>query len=380
MQVAEESLKAPLKIEGVELRELKIPLVSPFETSGWREEEKNCIIVEMMSGHRTGFGECAVTAGPWYGPETTQSAWHVMKDYFTPVILGREFSTPSDLLDSLSFVRGNNMAKAAFEMAFCDLSAKEEGVSLSKFLLGTKSKVESGVSVGIQKDAKRLVEAVSDYLDQGYRRIKIKIKPGNDLDEVSILRQHFPDIMLMADANGAYKSTDFRTLVGLDRYGLLMLEQPFAWDDLVDHANLQRAMTTPICLDESVASVNDLKTALALRSCRILNLKPARVGGLSVSKIIHDICRSHEMPIWCGGLLETGIGRAHNVAVSSLPGFVFPNDISASNRYFKEDIVSPEFKLNPDGTITVPTGPGLGVEIRPDRLEKYTKIKRRLTA
>lgn len=366
-----------MKIVSIELRRLTIPLVTAFETSAWREDEKTCILIEMKSEDETGLGECAVSEGPWYSPETITSAWHVIENYFVPSTLGKEFSSPSQLLASLAFVRGNNMAKAGFEMAFCDLAAREEGKSLSQFLGGTKSKIESGVSVGIQKTTKRLVEVVSNYLAQGYRRIKIKIKPGNDLEQVSVLREHFPKVALTADANGVYSPADFQKLVRLDDYQLMTLEQPFAWDDLADHANLQRAIRTPICLDESVRGVNDLKTALALQSFSILNIKPARVGGHTVSKTIHDMCRSHNIPVWCGGLLETGVGRAHNVALASLPGFVLPNDISASNRYFKEDIVTPEFRLNADGTINVPTGPGLGVEIRPDKLDEYTLEKRR---
>jgi o-succinylbenzoate synthase len=369
-----------LRIETITLRELRIPLVSPFETSGWREEEKTCVIVEMKSGDVSGFGECAVSLGPWYGPETITSAWHVMRRYFVPRVLGKEFSVQRELVDSLSFARGNNMAKASFDMAFYDLMAKQEHVSLSRFLGGTKTKVESGVSVGIQKDADKLVTVVDDYLHHGYRRIKIKIKPGRDIELVSTLSERFPDKMLMADANGAYKASDAPALFKLDPYNLVMIEQPFAWDDFVEHANLQRALKTPICLDESVSSINDLKTALAVKSCRVLNLKPARVGGITASKEIHDICRAHSMPIWCGGLLETGIGRAHNIAVASLPGFILPNDISASNRYFAEDIVDPEFMLNSDGTITVPTGPGLGVDIKNDLLEKYTVNQMAFTA
>jgi O-succinylbenzoate synthase len=369
-----------VKIKSVQLRQLQVPFISPFETSGWREEEKNCIIVEMQSGTHTGYGECAVSPGPWYSSETITSAWHVMEDYIVPSVLGKEIPSAEDFLDLFAFVRGNNMAKASFEMAYWDLMARERDVSLSKALGGTKPRVESGVSVGIQKDTRQLIEVVSNYLGQGYRRIKIKIKPVKDTDQVSALREHFPDTPLMADANGAYNSDDFLALVKLDSYGLLMIEQPFAWDDLIDHANLQRAIKTPICLDESVASLNDLRTALALRSCRILNIKPARVGGLGISKQMHDTCRSHNMPVWCGGLLETGIGRAHSIALASLPGFVLPNDISASNRYFKKDIVSPEFTLNADGTITVPTGPGIGVEVLEDQLDEYTRQKKRFKA
>ena len=268
------------------------------------------------------------------------------------------------------------MAKAGFEMAFYDLKAQEESKSMSKMLGGVKSKIQSGVSVGIQNGSKQLVDVISKYLDQGYRRIKLKIKPGNDREQISIVRDHFRDISLMADANGAYAGSMFQSLVRLDKYQLLMLEQPFAWDDLVDHANLQRAIETPICLDESVDGINELRTALALRSCRIVNIKPARVGGLTISKTMQETCLSQNIPVWCGGLLETGVGRAHNVAVASLPGFVLPNDISASSRYFEHDIVRPEFRLNSDGTINVPTATGIGVEVDQDRLEEYTKNRK----
>jgi o-succinylbenzoate synthase len=368
-----------LKIESIVLRHLKMPLVVVFETSGWKEEEKTCIMIEMKSEGRTGFGECAVSPGPWYGPETITSAWHVMENYLIPSTLGKEFGSPVQLLDALSSVRGNNMAKAGFEMAFYDLESKLEDRSMSQMLGGVKSKVQSGVSVGIQKGPKQLVDVISNYVDQGYRRIKLKIKPGNDREQISTVRDHFRDISLMADANGAYAGTMFQSLIGLDKYQLLMLEQPFAWDDLIDHANLQRAIETPICLDESVDGINELRTALALRSCKIVNIKPARVGGLTVSKTMQETCLSQHIPVWCGGLLETGVGRAHNVAVASLPGFVLPNDISASNRYFEHDIVTPEFKLNPDGTITVPTGTGIGVEIDQDRLEEYTKNRKQFS-
>src|SRR6266571_13638 len=228
----------------------------------------------MKSQHLSGYGECAVTRGPWYGPETITSAWHVMQDYFVPTVLGKKFSSTNDVVESFSSVRGNNMAKAGFDIAFYDLAAKQEGVSLSRFLGGTKDKIESGVSVGIQKNTRQLVETIADYLRDGYRRIKIKIKPGKDIEPVSTLREHFPDTTLMADANGAYKPSDFQSLLKLDNFDLLMIEQPFSWDDLVKHANLQRAIKTSICLDESVSSVNELKSALALGSCRILNLKP----------------------------------------------------------------------------------------------------------
>jgi o-succinylbenzoate synthase len=366
-----------LKIEALELRQLRIPLVSPFETSGWREEEKTCILVKLESESLAGYGECAVSPGPWYSYETMTTAWHIMEDYITPSVLGKNFKTSVEMLDAVSPIRGHNMAKASFEMALWDLLAKKQGISLSKMLGGTKTSVESGVSVGIQQSTQHLLDVVSKFLSQGYRRIKIKIKPGHDVEPVAALRKSFPDIPVSVDANAAYKPEDTGVLNQLDAYHLIMIEQPFAWDDLIDHANLQKMIKTPVCLDESIVSISDLKAALALESCRVLNIKPARVGGLTNARMMHDICKSHKMPVWCGGLLETGIGRAHNVAVASLPGFTMPNDISASNRYFEEDIVEPEFTLNHDGTINVPTGPGIGVKVLEDRFEEFTFEKKR---
>ncbi len=365
-----------MKIGQVVLRHVHIPLASPFETSGWREENKDCIIVEIRADTLVGYGECAVTEGPWYSYETITSAWHVMVEYIVPAILGKEFESPSELGKTLSSIRGHNMAKASFDMALWDLLAKEQNVSLSRMLGGTSSTVVSGVSIGIQKDLEQLVEVVERFLDQGYRRVKVKIKPGKDLDQVTVLREEFPDTPFMVDANGVYQSQDIATLSRLDTFDLLMIEQPFAWDDLVEHATLQKRIKTPVCLDESVASLNDLKAALALQSCRVLNIKPARVGGLTVAREMHDKCQSSKMPVWCGGLLETGIGRAHNVALASLPGFLMPNDISASNRYFKRDIIEPEFVLNPDGTITVPRGPGIGIEVVEEGLDEFTRVRK----
>ncbi len=369
-----------MKIRTVVLRKLSMPLVSPFETSGWTEQDKTCIIVELHSESHVGYGECPVTQGPWYSYETTTSAWHIIQDCIIPSVVGKQFKTLGELTHALATIRGHNMAKASFEMALWDLEAKEREISLSKMLGGTKEKVMSGVSVGIQRTKEQLVEVVRKFIDQGYRRIKIKIKPGQDRDLVTGIREEFPDTPLMVDANGAYRAEDSEELKRLDSFDLLMIEQPFAWDDLVDHANLQKTIKTPICLDESVAGLSALKSALALRSCRILNIKPARVGGLTVSKVLHDLCLSNKMPVWCGGLLETGVGRAHNVALASLPGFILPNDISASKRYFKEDIVEPEFSLNPDGTITVPRGPGIGVDVLDEKLNEYTKEERTFKA
>ncbi len=362
-----------MKIDSVELRQLRMPLVSAFETSGWREEEKTCIIVTLKGDSKSGFGECAVSQGPWYSYETLTSAWHVLEDYIVPLVLGKVFRKPSEIVRALAGIRGHNIAKASVEMALWDLLAKGESVPLSKMLGGTSHSIVSGVSIGIQKTREQLVDMAEKFLEQGYRRIKIKIKPGRDVDLVMAIREELPDTPLMVDGNGAYDPKESGSLARLDPFELLMIEQPFAWDDMVEHARLQRMIRTPVCLDESVASLSDLESALALESCRVLNIKPARVGGLTVSKMIHDVCLGRRMPVWCGGLLETGVGRAHNVALASLPGFVMPNDISASNRYFKEDIVEPEFRLKPDGTIDVPSRPGIGVEVLEERLEECSE-------
>ncbi len=356
----------------MELRQLEMPLVSAFETSGWREEEKTCIVVRLNSGEFSGFGECAVSTGPWYGSETLASAWFVLEEYLVPLLLGKEFASAGEVLSPLDGVRGNNMAKASVEMAFWDLLGKSSGKSLSELLGGTQVSVASGVSVGLQKSREKLVDVVGGYVDEGYRRIKLKIKPGRDVELVEAVREEFPDTPLMVDANGAYDPREAGSLKKLDAFELLMIEQPFAWNDLVEHARLRKTIRTPVCLDESVASLGDLESALALDSFGVLNIKPARLGGLSVSRMVHDVCKDRGLPVWCGGLLETGVGRAANVALASLPGFVMPGDISASKRYFKEDIVKPDFRLETDGTIMVPTGPGIGVEVLQDRVEKFT--------
>jgi o-succinylbenzoate synthase len=366
-----------VKIDSVRLRELRVPLASPFETSKWREEEKTCIIVELNGNKQTGYAECPVSKGPFYGYENLASAWEIMEDYLVPSILGANIKDPSEVLEKSSHIRGHNMAKASLEMATWDLMAKDEGKSLSQMLGGESQNISSGVSIGLQKTPEDLVDTVEKYVEQGYRRIKVKIKPGRDHELVSAVREDYPDTPLMVDGNGAYAPEDSESLVQLDTFDLLMIEQPYDWDDLVEHAKLGKRLKTPICLDESVASLNDLRSAIALESCKILNIKPARVGGFTEAKAIHDVCRGQGIPVWCGGLLETGIGRAHNVALASLPGFTMPGDISASERYFKEDLVKPTFKLNPDGTITVPTGPGIGVEVLEDKLEEYT-VKKKL--
>lgn len=370
-------------IEEVELRIINMKLVSPFETSFGRETERKAIIVKMASEGLEGYGECVAMDGPWYSYETVETAWIILQKFMIPMILGKEISLPSELLKLLGKIRGHNMARAALEEAFWDLYAKFLGKPLSKLLGGVKDKIESGVSIGIQENVQQLLRVIDNYLSEGYKRIKLKIKPSWDIKILREVRKHYPDIPLMVDANAAYTINDTPHLKKLDDFNLLMIEQPLSYDDLVDHANLQNTLKTPICLDESIKTLSDARAAIKLGSCKIINIKVGRVGGLLNAKKIHDLCQANDIPVWCGGMLETGIGRAINVAIASLPNFKLPNDISASKRYYEEDIIEPPFELNEDGTINVPKGPGIGVEVVEERIKKRTikefTIKRKAT-
>ncbi|HIC95680.1 TPA: o-succinylbenzoate synthase [Candidatus Bipolaricaulota bacterium] len=360
-----------MKLERAEMRLIELKLARLFETSFGREETRRAIIVSLYGDGAVGWGECVASSGPWYSYETVETAWHVLEDFLIPRVLGEELEAKA-VWQRLSPIRGHNMAKAAVEMAAWDLEAKLKGVPLARLLGGTKERVESGVSIGIKRSIPELLEEIESRLEEGYPRIKLKIKPGWDLKVLKAVRERFPKIKLQVDANAAYRLEDLPLLKELDRFDLLMIEQPLGYDDLVDHARLQGELETPICLDESVSSVNLAISALELGSCRIINIKPGRVGGFLPSRAIHDKCRERAVPVWCGGMLETGIGRAHNLALASLPGFTLPNDISASRRYWEQDLVEPEFSLNEDGTISVPIRPGIGVEVLRDRLEEAT--------
>ncbi len=362
-----------MKLEAIELRHIVMELVEPFETSGWRETIRPCIIIAIHSDALTGYGECVAGAGPWYSYETIETAWHVFKDFCIPAVLGQDISSVEELQARLKPIRGHPMAKAGLEAAFWDVLAQANNVSLAKLLGGTKDRIESGISIGIQKDISTLLNAIEHRCAQGYKRIKLKVKPGWDIDVLRAVRQRFPDIDLMADANAAYTIADLSHLKQFDEFNLLMLEQPLDYDDLIDHSILQRELKTPICLDESIKSPDDVRKALDIGACKIINIKPGRVGGLLNAKRIHDLCLRRGVPVWCGGMLETGIGRAANVALASLPNFVLPNDISASARYWREDIIEPPFVLERDGTIKVPLGLGLGVRVVPERLERVTQ-------
>ena len=362
-----------VKIERVELYHVQLPLVQPFETSFGREDARDTVIVAVRGQGLTGWGEAATSVGPWYEYETVETCWHVLRDFLGPRVAGQEVSSPDAVARLMAPVRGHHLAKMGLEAAVWDLLGQAQGCSIASLLGGARERVPVGVSIGVQASVTSLLERIEDYWAQGYSRIKVKIKPGWDVDVVRQIRARFPDVPLMVDANSAYTLADAGRLAALDGYDLMMIEQPLPYDDLVDHAELQRRLRTPLCLDESVPSLAAARAALALGSGRIVNIKPGRVGGLTVARAIHDLCRENGWPVWCGGMLETGIGRAHNVALASLPGFTLPGDISASARYFHQDIVEPAFVVNEDGTMTVPTGPGIGVAVVPERLAAATQ-------
>jgi O-succinylbenzoate synthase len=355
-----------MRIEAVELKQVQMELTAPFTTSFGTTLRRPCIITAVHAEGETGLGECVAFDGPWYSYETTTTAWHVMSDFLVPRLLEADIAEPEDVWPAFASIRGHNMAKAALEMACWDLIARCRGVSLSSLLGGTRDRVPVGVSVGIERSPEELVETVGRFLAQGYGRIKLKIAPGADVEFVVAVRDAYPDALIQVDANSAYAVTDTQIFRRMDRYDLLLIEQPLSPDDIVDHAQLQGQLETPICLDESIHSPEDARHALDLGSCRIINIKPGRVGGHLQSREIHNLCLSRRAPVWCGGMLETNIGRAHNVALASLPGFSLPGDISASARYYEQDIADPGFELNEDSTLSVPTGPGIGVELAPE--------------
>ncbi len=349
-------------------------LTEPFEISSGVAYDRRVMVLALTCDGVTGWGECVAGEHPDYSYETILTAWPTLTELILPKVLGTEPSTASDVLGPVRWIRGHRMAKAAVEMAAFDLEAKLKGERLADHVGGVRDAVEVGVSIGLQPNDEELHRKVADFVEQGYSRIKIKIKPGRDIDMLAGLRERFPDVPMMADANSAYTLADASKLKTLDSLDLMMIEQPLAHDDYLDHARLQETLDTPVCLDESIRSVRDAELAIEIGACRIINIKPGRVGGFESSKAIHDVCVAKDMPVWCGGMLESGVGRAHNVALATLPGFSLPGDISASRRYWHEDIVDPEFVMV-DGEMQVPSGPGIGVEIRTDLLEERTVRK-----
>jgi O-succinylbenzoate synthase len=361
-----------MKIEEIILRHIRMPLRSPFQTSRWIERDRECVIVQLRAEGLTGWGECVATQNCGYSYETTKTNWHILEDFVLPAVFASDLPDIAGYRAAIGHVSGHPMAKAGMEMALWDLFAQRAGVSLQKFIGGNGDRVRVGVSVGIQETTGALLRVVDQYLAEGYRRIKLKIKPGRDVGDVAAVRKAHPVLMLQVDGNSVYRLSDAEHLKALDDFDLLLIEQPLGDDDIIDHAKLQPQLKTPVCLDESITSTTHARWALELGACRVINIKPGRVSGMHEAMRIHDFCRERGAPVWMGGMLETGIGRAANVAVASLPGFTLPGDISASARYFFEDIVDPPFGLNPDSTLSVPTGPGLGVNVRLDALEKVT--------
>jgi O-succinylbenzoate synthase len=361
-----------MKIESVVLHHLSMPLVAPFETSFGRETDRECVLITLQAEGLTGYGECVATRDPGYNYETTGTALHILKDFIAPLLLGKDVIDAGDFQRRVEGIRGHHLAKAGVEMALWDLLGKRDGKSLREMFGGTRDKVDVGVSIGIQSSAQALVRTVESYLQQGYRRVKIKIKPGREVDETSAVRKAYPDLRLQVDANSAYTLETADVLKAIDDLSLLLIEQPLFEDDIWDHRRLQAGLKTPICLDESVITPRHARYAFEMEACRIINIKPARVAGLSQGIAIHDYCLEREMPVWCGGMLETGVGRASNLALASLPGFILPGDISASDRYYARDITNERFVLNPDSTIDVPNGPGLGVTIDTAARKEFT--------
>jgi O-succinylbenzoate synthase len=369
---------SPLGLDALELRFVRLPLLEPFEVSFGRMESRLLFLLRLEAGKHFGWGECVASEAPLYSYETAGTARHVIRDHLAPAILGEEIKDLADLASRLGAFRGHPMAKAGIELAFVDLVARMRGEPIARVIGGVRDQVEVGVSLGIQPTVDALDERVRHFLGLGYRRIKLKIKPGADVAVVAGIRERHPRILLSVDANAAYTLADAGLLRQLDAYHLMMIEQPLAHDDVVDHARLQRTLATAICLDESITSRERARQALEIGACRIVNMKVGRVGGYHEALRIHDLCVERGVPLWCGGMLESGIGRAHNVALASLPGFTLPGDISASRRYFERDVVVPPVEVAEDGTVAVPTAPGLGFEVDVDFMDGRTEWRERL--
>jgi O-succinylbenzoate synthase len=361
------------RLDRIVLRQIRMPLVHFFETSFSRTYQRDMVLVEVVSDGLSGWGEVTAGENPFYNEEWTASIWPLLKDYVAPRVLHHDFESPAQVYDRTAHIRGHFMARGGLEAAVWDLEARRAGVPLANFIGGgARSEIPCGVSIGIQDSVEQLIETIRRELAAGYQRIKIKIKPGWDIDVVRQVREAFPNILLMADANSAYTLADTARLQQLDPFNLMMIEQPLAHDDILDHAILQAQLQTPICLDECIRTPHHAEQAIALNAGRILNIKLGRVGGFHAAKQIHDFAHAHGIPVWCGGMLESGIGRAHNIALSTLPGFTLPGDVSASKRYWKRDIIMPPVEVSSLGTITVPSAPGFGFDLDFDYLQSVT--------
>ncbi|MBA2704480.1 MAG: o-succinylbenzoate synthase [Blastocatellia bacterium] len=363
-------------ITSVELREIRLPLVHPFETSFGRTTERRIILVRVIDKNgQEGWGECTAGEGPFYCEEWTESAWSTLKTFLAQRVLKKEIENAASVWELMQPVRGNRMAKAAIETACWDLDAKQLGLPLWQHLGGERREIPCGVSIGIQNTPQDLLEKIARELAAGYQRIKIKIKPGWDAEIVELVRKTFPDIQLMVDANSAYTLFDVALFRELDQFRLMMIEQPLAHDDIVNHSELQKQIKTAVCLDESIRSSADAAHALAIGACRVINVKLGRVGGHAQAKKVEEVCRAGNIPVWCGGMLESGIGRAHNIAMATLSGFTLPGDVSASSRYWEEDIIDPPVSVSANGTIIAPDQPGIGFDIALSRIEAHAVRK-----
>ncbi len=368
-----------MKIQSITLRRLLTPMREPFTTSFGVEEDKDVILVEVTTdAGATGFAECVASTAPLYSEETNGTAWHVMEQFLIPALFNLSFDSAADLHQVHAAFRpfkGNRMAKAALEMAVWDAWSNEQQIPLYQLLGGEKTSIPVGISVGIQPSIQALLEKIDGYLQQGFQRIKVKVKPGWDVEVLREIRRAFGDIPLMADANSAYRLSDLEHLKRFDEFGLMMVEQPLAHDDIIDHAVLQKSLSTPVCLDESIHSAEDARKALSIGACKIINLKLGRVGGFSEAVAIHEVCREHNIPLWCGGMLETGVGRLHNIAVTSLPGFTLPGDTAPSARYFEEDLIDPAVEFSAPGTLTVEPLCGVASRVKRQLVDQWTVAK-----
>ncbi|MEC5272461.1 o-succinylbenzoate synthase [Caldifermentibacillus hisashii] len=365
-----------MKITDITIRHLKMTMKSPFTTSFGTFKDKEFLLLEAKNEDGTvGWGESVAFNAPWYNEETLKTNWHMLEDFLIPLILNKEIKHPDEVNQMFAPIRKNNMAKSTIEGAIWDIYAQQTNQSLAQALGGTKDKIEVGISIGIQNSIDELLRVVDGFLKEGYKRIKVKIKPGWDVDVIRSLREHFPNVPIMADANSAYRLKDIDLLKQLDEFDLMMIEQPLASDDIIDHAQLQKELKTPICLDESIHSLEDARKAIELGSTKIINIKIGRVGGLTEAKKIHDYCEEKGVPVWCGGMLESGIGRSHNIALTTLSNFILPGDTAGSNRYWEKDIIRPEVVAT-DGYIDVPQSPGIGYEVDRETVEAYTVAKK----
>jgi len=347
-------------------------LKAPFETSSEITWNRRVLLVEVGVDGLHGWGEITAAEDPFYNAETTDTAWHVTRDFIVPLVIGQSVASADAIANLLDPIRGHEMAKAGMENAVWDIEAQQRGLPLAKLLGGTRQEIPSGVSMGIQASIPDLLAKIECELHAGYQRIKLKIKPGKDIEVVAAVRRQYPDIKLMVDANSAYRLEHLELLRTFDQYGLMMIEQPLAWDDIYEHSLLQAHLRTPICLDECIHNASHAEAAISLGACRVINVKLGRVGGHTRARHVHDLSVRHSIPVWCGGMLESGVGRAHNIAMSALPGFTLPGDVSASQRYWNEDVIEPEVEVSPVGTIRVPEKAGLGYGIRTKKVEELT--------